>query len=259
MHHTIKAALAATVLSATLTAVPAFADEASPVTITGSATLTSEYRLRGISQTDRDLAVQAGITVSHASGFYIGTWGSNLSGAGTFGGDNMELDLLAGYTKAVGGVTVDGGLIYYVYPGANIPGTSFDYYELYGSVSGKVGPANAKVGAFWAPSQKDIAVAPKAKGHNIWVYTDWGLPVSGTPVTVKAHLGYSSGDSGYTKGLDVIDYGVGADFAYKNLTLNLSYIGTDVSKANSLRWGNGRATGHDITKGGLVATLSAAF
>jgi len=114
MHRAIKAGVATTILSATLTAVPAFADEASPVTITGSATLTSEYRLRGISQTDRDRAVQAGITVSHASGFYIGTWGSNLPGAGPFGGDSMELDLLAGCTKAVGGVTVDDGLLYYV-------------------------------------------------------------------------------------------------------------------------------------------------
>ena len=259
MHKTIKAALASTVLAASCAAAPAFADDTPAITITGSAALTSEYRLRGISQTDRDPAIQAGITVSHSSGFYVGTWGSNLSGAGTFGGDNMELDVLAGYTKAVGGVTLDGGLIYYVYPGANTPAAHFDYIELYGSVAGKVGPVNAKLGTFWAPSQKDISVPPLVKGHNIWVYTDWGLPISGTPVTLKAHLGYSSGNSGYTKGLDVVDYGFGADVSYKNLTLNLSYIGTDVSKANSLRWGNGRATGHDITKGGLVATLSAAF
>lgn len=259
MHKTIKAALASTVLFTGLAAAPAFADEAAPITITGSAALTSEYRLRGISQTDRDPAIQAGITITHSSGLYVGTWGSNLSGVGTFGGDNMELDLLAGYTKAVGGVTLDGGLIYYVYPGANTPAAHFDYFELYGSVAGKVGPLNAKLGTFWAPSQRDIAVAPKTKGHNIWVYTDWGLPVEGTPLTLKAHLGYSSGTSGYTKGFDVLDYGFGADLTYKNLTLNLSYIGTDVSKAKSVAWNGGRSTGHDITKGGLVATLSAAF
>ncbi len=261
MHKTIKAALASTVLFAGLAAAPAFADEASPITITGSAALTSEYRLRGISQTDRDPAIQAGITVTHSSGLYVGTWGSNLSGSGSFGGDNLEIDVLAGYTKAVGPVTLDGGVVYYVYPGANgvTPGVNFDYFELYGSVAGKVGPLNAKLGTFWAPSQKDIA-SVAAKGHNIWVYTDWGLPVEGTPLTLKAHLGYSSGNSGYTKGLDVLDYGFGADLTYKNLTLNLSYVGTDISTANGAKWNSaGRATGHDITKGGLVATLSAAF
>ena len=262
MHKTIKAALASTVLFTAFAAAPAFADETPAITITGSAALTSEYRLRGISQTDRDPAIQAAITVSHSSGLYVGTWASNLSGSGSFGGDNLEIDVMGGYTKAVGPVTLDGGLIYYVYPGANglTPGVNFDYIELYGSVAGKVGPANAKLGAYWAPSQKDIAVAPNTKGHNIWVYTDWGLPISGTPFTLKGHLGYSSGNSGYTKGLDVLDYGAGIDATYKNLTLNVSYIGTDVSRANGVRWNStGRASGHDITKGAVVATLSAAF
>lgn len=261
MHKTIKAALASTVLFAAFAAAPAFADEAPPVTITGSATIASEYSLRGISQTDRDMAIQGGLTITTKPGFYVGTWASNLAGAGTFGGSNMELDLIAGYTKAVGPVTLDGGLVYYVYPGANgTPvGVNYDYAEIYGSVSGKVGPLSAKLGTYWAPSQKNIA-AVTSKGHNIWVYTDWGLPIPSTPVTLKAHLGYSSGNSGYTKGLDVVDYGAGADFTYKALTFNVSYIGTDVSKANGLLlWPTAKQTGHDITKGRVVATLTAAF
>jgi len=261
MKKIIKAALATTAIASAFAAAPAFADDAGPVTITGSVALTSEYRLRGISQTDGDPAIQGGITVTTKPGFYLSTWASNLSGAGSFGGDNMELDLIAGYTKAVGPVTLDGGFIYYVYPGANgtPPGVNYDYYELYGSVAGKVGPLNAKLGAYWAPNQKNIAFT-STRGHNIWVYTDWGLPISGTPITLKAHGGYSSGNSGYTKGLDVIDYAVGADLTYKSLTLNVSFVGTDVSRANSLLWPTtATQTGHDITKGKLVATLTAAF
>lgn len=258
----IKAALATTVLASAFAAAPAFADEAAPITITGSVALTSEYRLRGISQTDGDPAIQGAITVSTAPGFYVSAWASNLAGAGSFGGNNMELDLIAGYTHPVGPVTLDVGGIYYVYPGANgntVPGVNYDYFEVYGAISGKVGPLNAKLGTNWAPNQRNIAYS-SAKGHNIWVYTDWGLPLAGTPVTLKAHAGYSSGNSGYTKDLDVIDYAVGADFTYKALTLNVSYIGTDVSRANSFRWpATLTQTGHDITKGRLVATLSAAF
>lgn len=261
MHTFIKTALATTAFVSAMAAAPAFAEDTPALTVTGSVALTTEYRLRGISQTDGDPAIQGGITVTTAPGFYVSTWASNLAGAGSFGGNNMELDLIAGYSKAVGPVTLDGGLVYYVYPGANgtPAGVNYDYYELYGSVSGKVGPLNAKLGTYWAPSQKNIAFT-SAKGHNIWVYTDWGLPIAGTPVTLKAHGGISSGNSGYTKGLDVIDYGVGADFTYKSLTLNVSYIGTDVSRANSGLWpSTATQTGHDITKGKVVATLTAAF
>lgn len=260
MKKIVKAALATTAFAAAFAAAPAFADETPPITITGSAAVVSEYSLRGISQTDRDVAVQGGLTIATAPGFYVGTWGSNLAGAGTFGGSNLELDLIGGYTKAVGPVTLDGGLVYYVYPGANgtPAGVNYDYFELYGSVAGKVGPLNAKLGTYWAPSQKNIA-SVSTKGHNIWVYTDWGLPIPSTPVTLKAHLGYSSGNSGYTKGLDVVDYGFGADFTYKALTFNVSYVGTDVSTANSALWPSTKQTGHDITKGRVVASLTAAF
>lgn len=36
-------------------------------------------------------------TIAYRSGVYVGSWGSNLAGWGTFGGENMELDLIAGY------------------------------------------------------------------------------------------------------------------------------------------------------------------
>jgi uncharacterized protein (TIGR02001 family) len=257
MKKIIKAALATTVLASAFAAAPAFADDAKgPITVTGNVDITTQYRLRGISQTDNDAAIQGGITISHESGFYVGTWASNLAGYGSFGGSNMELDLIGGYTKAVGPVTLDGGVVYYVYPGANghPAGVHYDYFELYASASGKVGPLNAKLGTYWAPKQSNIG------GHNIWVYTDWGLPIPGTPVTLKAHGGYSSGNSAYTKGIDVVDYAAGADIAYKNLTLNVSYVGTDVSRANAFLWNSaGNASGRSITRGNVVATLTAAF
>lgn len=252
----VAIALATTALASTA----AYADDApaSPITVTGSVDLTTQYRLRGISQTDNDAAIQGGITIAHSSGLYVSTWASNLAGAGDFGGAHMELDLIGGYSKAVGPVTLDGGFIYYAYPGVNKP-YNVDYYEIYGSVSGKVGPANAKLGAYWAPSQSHIAWSG-SKGHNVWIYTDWGLPISGTPFTLKAHAGYSDGNSSYTRSAGhIFDYGVGVDATYKNLTLNVSYVGTDVGRADSLDWDGGSETGRAITKGNVVATLTAAF
>ncbi len=257
MHKIIKTALATTVLaSAVALAAPAFAqDEAPALKVTGTAAVLSEYRLRGISQTDNDPAVQASITLTTAPGLYAGVWASNLAGNGTWGGSNMELDLIGGYSKAIGGATVDGGLVYYVYPGTK----GHDFLEVYGSVSGALGPVNAKLGAYWAPPQKNIATTP-SKGDNIWVYADLGVPVPATPLTVKGHVGYSSGDSIYTWGKDVVDYSVGADFTFDRLTLNVSYVGTDLPTAfANANFGAGSKSGHSITRGMVVASLTASF
>ena len=249
MYKSLAVALA---LSTTAIAPYAFAQDepADDFKITGSATIASEYRLRGISQTDSDPAIQGGITVSHSSGVYVGTWASNLAGYGTYGGSNMELDVIAGFSKSVGGLTLDAGGIYYVYPGTK--GT--DYFEVYGSVSAPVGPVNAKVGAYWTPDQDH------ASGHNIWIYTDLAFPIEGTPITLKAHGGYSDGNSFYTKGEDIFDYSVGVDLTWKALTLNVSYVGTDLDAATAnAGWTAGTKSGRTITKGAIVGSLTAAF
>lgn len=72
-----------------------------PVTISGSVPVASDYRFRGVSQTDRELTMQGGVTVAHDSGVYVRVWGSNLAGWGTFGGANAELD---------------SGAVWYMYP-----------------------------------------------------------------------------------------------------------------------------------------------
>ena len=250
MKKIIKAALATTVLASAFAAAPAFAEDTPAIKVTGSTTLATEYRLRGISQTDGDPAVQGGITVTTAPGIYVGTWASNLAGYGDFGGSHMELDLIAGYSHSFGPATLDGGVVYYVYPGT----TGTDYFELYGSVSGKVGPVNAKLGTYWAPKQSHIG------GHNIWVYTDLGLPIDGTPLTLKGHVGYSSGNSIYTWGKDVVDYGVGVDLAYGPAVLNVSYVGTDLDRNFAdANYNLGSEPGHKLTRGRVVATLTASF
>lgn len=257
MHKTIKAALATTVLAAAFAAAPAFADEAPPVVITGSATLATDYNLRGISQTNATPAVQGGVTATSSVGAYVGLWGSNLAGNGSWGGSNMELDVIGGYSHAVGTATLDGGVIYYVYPGTS----GHDFIEFYGSASAPLGPVKGKLGFNYTPAQRNAAPAGQASsGNNIWIYTDLALPIAGTPLTAKGHVGYSSGDSIYTYGADVVDYGFGVDASYKALTLNVSYVGTDMKRdfANA-NFGAGTKSGHAITRGRVVASLTAAF
>jgi uncharacterized protein (TIGR02001 family) len=78
--------------------------------------ISSNYIWRGITQTDKKPAVSVGADYSHQSGFYAGTWLSNVD----FSDDtNLELDLYSGYKTEINGADVDFGYIYYGYQGGD--------------------------------------------------------------------------------------------------------------------------------------------
>lgn len=228
MRTSIKALVASSLLAAgSFAASPAFADEAdapSDIKITGTAAVVSQYRFRGISQSDNKPVVQASITVAHSSGFYISTWGSSASaGSSAVNIGGTEIDVYGGYTHGLGdsGFTIDGGVYGYIYPGA----TGLNYYELYGSLAKTLGPVNAKVGTYIAPNQKNT---PRT---NAYVYGELSGAVPNTPITLHSHLGHTGGAFNWTK--DYFDWTVGASASYKNLTFDVSWVGTNVSRKNS--------------------------
>jgi len=65
-------------------------DESSPFTISGGAVLTSDYRFRGISQTDERFAVQGTFTLVHQSGLYGTVWGSSIDDYVANGADQED-------------------------------------------------------------------------------------------------------------------------------------------------------------------------
>jgi len=227
---------------------PAIAQDApaEPITVSGSAALVSQYRFRGISLSDEDAAVQAGLTASHESGFYVGTWGSSLAGFGSFGGSNTEVDVFGGYKAELGAATLDVGLLWYLYPGTD--GT--DYAEPYASISTSFGPASAKFGVAYAPKQDAIG-----DEDNIYLYTDLATSLGEAPVTLKAHLGYSTGDSTLTPAGDYLDWLVGADVTYGALTFGVAYVDTDIGS----RAAAAAAFDRDIVDSAVVVSLTAAF
>lgn len=197
----------------------------SPFTITGSAGVFSQYRFRGISQSDNKPVVQGTFTVAHSSGFYLSTWGSSASaGNSTVNIGGTEIDVYGGYTHALGksGFTFDGGLYGYIYPGA----PAGNYYEVYGSLSKTYGPITAKAGLNWAPNQH-VFDYYGGTNYNMYVYGELGLAIPNFPVTFHSHLGHTGGGFDYTK--DYLDYTVGASYKWKALTFDLSVVGTNVS------------------------------
>lgn len=108
--------------------------------VTGNLGLTSDYRFRGISQSQNAPAVQGGIDYAHKSGFYVGNWNSSVSSQVYTNGAGVESDLYAGYKKDVyKGITIDVGSYNYFYPRATSAGTgsNFDTYEAFAGVGYK--------------------------------------------------------------------------------------------------------------------------
>lgn len=109
----------------------------------GSVALTSDYVFRGISQNNQEPALQAGLEYAADSGFYAGTWGSNvswLSDLTAFGipvSNSLELDVYGGYRgKFSDKVAYDVGALYYWYPGDYPSGfNSPDTGEVYAGVT----------------------------------------------------------------------------------------------------------------------------
>lgn len=266
--------LPTTLLAAAIPFAAQAQDKASAVTVTGSVGLTSDYRFRGVSQSDRDMAVQGGITVSHESGLYVGTWASNLAGWGTFGGANMELDLIGGYKASIGnGATLDVGLVWYMYPGG---AKDTDFAESYAKLSGTTGPLSLTAGMAYAPKQyalANVSAAANSRGQkedNLYLWGDGTMGIAGTPFTAKAHIGHSDGNPGLgPNGTSVTptghywDWSLGVDTTWRNLTLNLSYVDTDISKSDAARLQPNFSRGQDgsgsIAGAALLASLTASF
>ena len=104
--------------------------------LTWNLALTSDYVFRGISQTDRDPALQGGFDYAFGeSGFYVGTWGSNVDFQDRDGPD-VEIDFYGGFNhdfndKWNGDISV----IRYTYYGARDVYGDIDYNEYIGKLA----------------------------------------------------------------------------------------------------------------------------
>jgi uncharacterized protein (TIGR02001 family) len=229
-----------TALMLALSPIPAFAQEeeaaSGPISITGSITAVTDYRFRGVSLSDKKPAIQPTININHESGFYVGTWASNLSDTPTY--DQAEIDLYAGFTKELAsGTTLDAAVVYYYYPKGS--GDS-DYFEPYISLAHTIGPVTAKAGAHWAPSQN-------ATGNQdlIYLYGQLSAAIPDSPITLTAKVGNQDlGTSSYW------DWSLGASIAASDkVSIGLNYV--DASTNSVFAPGDSKA--------GIFASIGYAF
>lgn len=211
---------------------PAVAQDSEEFAVSANVAFTNDYRFRGVSLSNNSFAVQGGFDVEHSSGLYVGTWASNVSIPGE--GDT-ELDLYGGYGGEVGGLGFDVGAIYYAYPETD----DFNYYELYGSLTGELGLVEVTGGLAYVPEQDNTG-----DEDNIYIYVDSGVPIGDSGASFGVHVGYEDGAFGDEK----IDYAVSIGTSAAGLDFSFAWVGTEFE-----------GTGDDTTDDALVVTVGKSF
>ena len=228
-------------------------DAGSP--LSANVTVVSDYRYRGISQSNFKPAIQGGFDYAHESGFYIGNWNSSISWisdaapatANTRVTAPIEMDFYGGIKKEfIGeGFASDFGVLQYYYPtsGLNVSGTTANpnTTELYAAQNFTFGAVTGFVKFSYSVSPIfGFANSTGSYYPDLTVNYDtgvWGL-------ALNAHVGYqyvAGNVQGSTTGASnssLYSYtdwklGVTKDFG-GGLSLSAAYIGTDAGKTGSV-------------------------
>jgi uncharacterized protein (TIGR02001 family) len=237
-----------------LVTVPALA-AAGDGPLSGNLTLTSNYLFRGISQTQDGPAIQGGIDYAHKSGFYVGTWASNVAWVKENGykdNNSLEIDLYGGYRAEAGPITYDLGLIHYHYPGKLVSGmTTPNTTEVYVGLGWRflslkyshvvsdyfVGWTTSSGGKTRGSYYVDLSASHDLGGG-------WG---------VSAHVGYQdvkgNDDASYTDWNVAVSKDVGFG------SFKLMYSDTDADTA-TYTWGS---TPKKVGNGAFVLSFSKSF
>lgn len=246
--------------------------------LSGNVTFATDYSFRGYTQTEQGFAMQGGLDWKHDSGFYVGTWASNLKWAGS-----VELDLYAGFANEVGGISYDIGVIYFGYPAEvdvesceteMVSGTEVelcedleaDYWEGALNLGYSLGPIELGAGIIYSP--------------DYWGEDGWGagpaVLVTGNVTLPTVNLGLltitPNANLVFTKG-DVEDYFAEGEDGYMNwdiganvgltevLSLDIRYGASNLSEQDVLAsptdWTEDTAEGLD--DGLLIVSLNYSF
>ncbi|WP_367374969.1 TorF family putative porin [Pseudomonas lini] len=209
----------------------------------------SDYRTRGISQALGDPAVQAGATLVHSSGLYIGAWTSNVDFGGPYK-TRQELDYYAGYYwQATEAISLDLGYLKYDYPKEG----QFNMSEVYAILD----VYGVKLGVNYSNDTpnffgEDQDTLYTYLSYKIELPAEIGLNLRVGRNDVKDPAFWSAnGESrdAYTEW----EAKLTRDFV--GVTWGLSYIDTDLSKSECASWyGYG-----DLCTATVVASASKAF
>jgi uncharacterized protein (TIGR02001 family) len=242
----------------------ALAEEAAPSSanpFSANVGIATDYIFRGISQTSARPALQGGIDYAHASGFYAGVWGSNVSWVGDFNpgvSSSLELDTYFGFRNTLdNGFGYDLGFLRYNYPASNYPAgaTRADTDEVYAAF------AYRWVSAKYSYGLGQFLTVPGAAGTD-YLELNASVPLGETGYTLGAHVGrqaYKGAAAGALAlaGTDpsYSDYRLSVARELGGFTVTLAYTDTDAPAGGFYTTPAGR----DLARGTAVLSVTRAF
>ncbi len=231
----------------------AWAADAPSSQVSGSVAVVNDYLFRGLSQTNRQPAVQPGIEYDNASGWYLGVWGSNISwlsdGSTTVApiSSSLEVDVYGGYRGSFSGDwSYDVGLYEYAYPGNYPAGFTSPYTtEAYASLGWK------GVSLKYSSTLTNLFGFPNSTGSG---YVDLSWNVEFSPGwTFNSHVGHQTVAN--TSGFDYTDWKIGVTKAFANgYSVALGYYDTNAARSSYTN-----AAGHYLGHATGILTLSKSF
>jgi len=245
---------ASTIVGAALVsglALPAQAAD-NKLNLSATATITTDYVFRGISQTQGNPAVQGEFDATYGI-FYAGIWSSSLDFGGNGNGRQLaplEIDYYAGITPSWQSIDFDIAGLYYTYPSAYDPGGNFDYFELKTAASHKFGDAlTLGIGIYWSPEffgETGDADALELTGEYAFQNKWWIFSPS-----VSGLVGWQ-----WTQSYDYTYWNVGLTLGFlDHWSADIRYWDTDFSSTGCAGFSGFR----DSCDGRVVGTLSASF
>lgn len=204
--------------------------------VSASVAALSDYRFRGISQSDNNPALQATLAFDHATGLFASAFASSVD----FGGvsdANVETVLTAGYAARLRpDVSWEAGIVYYRYPGSRAERET-DYAEGFAGVT-------------WRNVNARLYVTPHYFGGErsaLYVELNATFALS-ERLAVTAHAGFARITGLYNR----IDVSTSILIDLRHATLELAAVATDIPRAEC-------PLGPKACRPGFVAVLSRSF
>jgi len=194
-----------------------------PGSFSGSFGFLTDYKFRGVSQTNEEMAIQGSFDWGHEKGYYLGVWASNVE-FGAAGAGNTEFDFYAGVAREYYGITFDIGGLWYTYPGATQQ-LGLDYFEYKFGMSYEFPLISMGATIFYTPENT------ASSGDGTYVSYDAEVPLL-SRLSMTGHVGYQwvEDETAITRP-DTLDWSIGASYATHGFDLSLVYVDTDLTTA----------------------------
>lgn len=193
-----------------------------------SAEVSSDLRRRGLSWSAGRVAAEVAVGATLPAGLRVDASAATLRGSARHGGAEAAIDGSIGYRLEAGALRIDVAAIGHGFAGAT---RRMDYVELGAGAGTILGPVALDLFVRYAPEQAAIG------GDNLYIGASAAAAVIGTPFTLSAAIGHSSGTADdplraarLRPGGSYADWRIGIDHVSGPLSIGLAYVGTDVSR-----------------------------